>query len=253
MTDKAELSEAFNALLDAVRAIEQKLLTAEPTLSEPDLLDGYRLAFSVLRVSVDAYVWGDRDKPILVDATSPYLKWGGDNADAFYQLAPLNPARTYRVTGNRGDAVYMSMTVYGGPGEGRYSDRIVGTINNRDLEFDEDGNFEFIMSPDPHPGTWLKLDADAEFALTRNYMNDSATERRPEWRIETVNPPARRSDSAAELARRFRYAKNWLQEQVSFLPTKVEPANQLHPPFPVPRMPTGGPPAMRHTPWAPTI
>ncbi|MBP2453018.1 DUF1214 domain-containing protein [Mycolicibacterium lutetiense] len=235
MTDKAELSEAFNALLDAVRAIEQKLLTAEPTLSEPDLLDGYRLAFSVLRVSVDAYVWGDRDKPILVDATSPYLKWGGDNADAFYQLAPLNPARTYRVTGNRGDAVYMSMTVYGGPGEGRYSDRIVGTINNRDLEFDEDGNFEFIMSPDPHPGTWLKLDADAEFALTRNYMNDSATERRPEWRIETVNPPARRSDSAAELARRFRYAKNWLQEQVSFLPTKVEPANQLHPPFPVPQ------------------
>nr|MDT0524830.1 hypothetical protein [Streptomyces sp. DSM 41633] len=106
MTDKAELSEAFNALLDEVRGIEQKLLNAEPALSEPDLLDGYRLAFSVLQVSVDAYVRGDRDKPILIDVTSPYLKWGGDNADAFYQLAPLNPDRTYRVTGNRGDAVY---------------------------------------------------------------------------------------------------------------------------------------------------
>lgn len=49
MTDKAELSEAFNALLDELRGIEQKLLTAEPALSEPDLLDGYRLTFSLLR------------------------------------------------------------------------------------------------------------------------------------------------------------------------------------------------------------
>ncbi len=48
------------------------------------------------------------------------------------------------------------MTVYGGPGEGRYSDRIVGTINNRDLDFDEDGNFEFMMSPDPQTGAWLE-------------------------------------------------------------------------------------------------
>ncbi|MCW1822152.1 hypothetical protein A5731_10450 [Mycolicibacterium conceptionense] len=235
MTDKTELSAAFNGLLDEVRAIEQKLLDADPALSEPDLLDGYRLAFSVLRVAVDAYVWGDRDKPILVDVISPYLKWGGDNSDAFYQLAPLDPVRTYRVTGNRGDAVYLSMTVYGGPGEGRYSDRIVGTINNRDLEFDEDGNFEFVMSPDPQPGAWLKLDPDTEFALTRDYLDNPDTDRRPTWRIETLDPPARRSDSAAELARRFQYARNWLREQVSFLPTKVEPVNQLHPPFPVPQ------------------
>ncbi len=85
------MSAAFNGLLDEVRGIEQKLLDADPALSEPDLLDGYRLAFSLLRVTVDAYVWGDRDKPILVDVISPYLKWGGDNADAFYKLAPLNP------------------------------------------------------------------------------------------------------------------------------------------------------------------
>ena len=191
MTDTTELSAAFNGLLDEVRGIEQKLLDADPALSEPDLLDGYRLAFSLLRVTVDAYVWGDRDKPILVDVISPYLKWGGDNADAFYKLAPLDPSRTYRVIGNRGDAVYLSMTVYGGPGEGRYSDRIVGTINNRDLDFDEDGNFEFVMSPDPQTGAWLKLDPDAEFALTRDYLNDPTTGRRPEWRIETLDPPAR--------------------------------------------------------------
>ena len=93
----SELSQEFNALVDEVRAVEHKLLAADPALDESDLLDGYRLAFSLLRVAVDAYVWGDKDKPILVDVISPYLKWGGDNSDAFYQLAPLDSERTYRV------------------------------------------------------------------------------------------------------------------------------------------------------------
>lgn len=235
MSEAAELSRAFADLLDEVRAVEQRFLTAQPALDEPDVLDGYRLAFSLLRVAVDAYVWGDRDKPILVDVTGPYLKWGGDNSDAFYQLAPLDPARTYRVVGNRGDAVYLSMTVYGGPGEGRYSNRIVGTVNDRNLSFDDEGNFEFVLSPDPQPGTWLKLDGDAEFAVTRDYLADPATGRRPTWRIHAVDPPARRQDSTADLTRRLRWATAWLHEQVSFLPTRIDPPNEILEPFPVPQ------------------
>ena len=50
-----ELSEAFSGLLDEVRAVEEKLRAADPPLAEADLLDGYRLAFSLLRVAVDAY------------------------------------------------------------------------------------------------------------------------------------------------------------------------------------------------------
>ena len=94
-----EVSEAFNGLLDEVRAVEQKMLAADPPLDEPDVLDGYRMAFSVLRVAVDTYVWGDKDNPILVDVIGPYLKWGGDNSDAFYQVAPIDPNRTYRSPG----------------------------------------------------------------------------------------------------------------------------------------------------------
>jgi hypothetical protein len=230
-----DLSTAFNDLLDEVRAVEQKLVTADPPLDEPDLLDGYRLAFSLLRVALDAYVWGDKDKPILVDVIGPYLKWGGDNTDAFYQLAPVDPARTYRVTGNRGDSAYLSMTVYGGPDDGRYSDRIVGTMNDTNLEFDADGNFAFTMSPDPQPGAWLKLDPDAVVVLTRDYLNEPATAQRVQWKIEAVDPPARRHDSPEDLTRRLRAARTWLHEQLSFLPTRVEPANEIHEPFPVPQ------------------
>ncbi|OBG23896.1 hypothetical protein A5765_18530 [Mycolicibacterium celeriflavum] len=230
-----DLSAAFTDLLDEVRAVEQRVRDADPPLDEPDILDGYRLAFSLLRVAVDAYVWGDKDKPILVDVISPYLKWGGDNSDAFYQLSPIGPDRRYRVTGNRGDAVYLSMTVYGGPDDGRYSDRIVGTINDRALEFDADGNFEFTLSATPpEAGAWLKLEPDAVFALTRDYMEAPEDGRRPVWKIEAVDPPARRHDDRADLTRRLRAARTWLNEQCKMLPVRVQPPNEIHEPFPVP-------------------
>ena len=228
------LSTAFDELLNEVRAIERKLLEAEPPLAEADLLDGYRLAFSLLRVAVDAYVWNDKDHPHLSDVIGPFLKWGGDNSDAFYQLSPIDPNRTYRVKGNRGDSVYLSMTIYGGPDDGRYSDRIVDTINDRSLEFDADGNFEFTISPTPQPGAWLKLEPDAVFALTRDYVTARDTAMRAEWTIEAVDAPQRRREDRADMTRRLRAARTWLHEQLAMLPVKVEPPNEIQEPYPVP-------------------
>jgi hypothetical protein len=228
------LSTAFDELLNEVRAIERKLLDAEPPLAEADLLDGYRLAFSLLRVAVDAYVWNDKDHPHLSDVIGPFLKWGGDNSDAFYQLSPIDPNRTYRVKGNRGDSVYLSMTIYGGPDDGRYSDRIVDTINDRSLEFDADGNFEFTISPTPQPEAWLKLEPDAVFALTRDYVTARDTAMRAGWTIEAVDAPQRRQEDRADMTRRLRAARTWLHEQLAMLPVKVEPPNEIQEPYPVP-------------------
>lgn len=242
MSDDAvqvDLSSALGDLLDEVRAIERKILDADPPLAEADLLDGYRLAFSLLRVAVDAYVWNDKERPQFADVISPFLKWGGDNSDAYYQLAPIDPTRTYRVTGNRGDSVYMSLTVYGGPDDGRYSDRIVGTVNDRDLEFDADGNFELTLSPEPQSGAWLKLDPDSVFALTRDYVNTRATDRRAEWTITALDAPQRRHEDRAGMTRRLRAARTWLHEQLAMLPVKVEPPNDIHEPFPVPTVTYG--------------
>ncbi|MEZ0364215.1 DUF1214 domain-containing protein [Mycobacterium sp. pUA109] len=242
MTDTptdSDLSRAFGDLLDEVRAVEQRLLGADPPLDEADLLDGYRLAFSLLRVAVDAYVWGEADKPILVDVIGPYLKWGGDNSDAFYQLAPIDPQRSYQVTGNRGDAVYLSMTVYGGPDDGRYSDRIIATINDRDLEFDDDGNFAFTISASPQPGGWLKLEPDAVFILTRDYLTSPESDRRTQWTIEALDPPTRRQDSRADLSRRLRAARTWVREQCAMVPIRLEPPNEIQEPYPVPERTVG--------------
>src|SRR3984957_3055197 len=86
---------AFHQLLDELRALEGRLRLPEVPLDAQSVLEGYKWIFSILAVGLDAYVWADTDRPRFVDIVGPYRKWGGDNADAFYQYAPLDPRRTY--------------------------------------------------------------------------------------------------------------------------------------------------------------
>ncbi len=225
---------AFHQLIDELAHLEARLQLPEVPLDEPSLLEGYQWMFSILAVGLDAQVWADSDRPRFVDIVGPYRKWGGDNADAFYQYAPIDPTRTYRVRGRRGDAVYLSLTVYGGPNDGRYSERIVGTVNDRHLAMADDGSFDIVLSPEPHDGAWIKLEPDAVCAITRDYLVDPVDGRRVEWRIDTDDPPPTRRQTDADLARRFRAAVTWLRDQAAIVPIPLGEPNTVDEPYPVP-------------------
>ncbi len=112
----------FAELLAELGSLQGRL---SEQLSAPEdevtLLEAHRWILSILQVATDVHVWADTARPRFVDIVGPYKKWGGDNADAFYCFAPVDPRRTYRVRVRPGDAVYLSLTVYGGPDDGRYS------------------------------------------------------------------------------------------------------------------------------------
>jgi hypothetical protein len=228
---------AFHDLLVELGSLEERLSLPEVPLDTLSLLEGYRWIFSILAVGLDAYVWADTARPRFVDIVGPYRKWGGDNADAFYQYAPIDPSRRYVVRGRRGDAVYLSLTVYGGPDDGHYSERIVGALNDRQFDVAEDGTFEFELSPDHDPdrGTMgIRLEPDAVCAITRDYLIDPVAGRRAEWHIESVDPPASRRETDADLARRFTAARTWLRDQANIVPIGLGEPNTVDPPYPVP-------------------
>jgi hypothetical protein len=235
-----ETGKVFGELVDELRALEERIVHGPNTpLDDQSLLEGYKWIFSILAVGLDAYVWADPGRPRFVDIVGPYRKWGGDNADAFYQYAPIDPARTYRVRGRKGDAVYFSLTVYGGPNDGRYSDRIVGTVNDRTLDVAADGTFSLTLSPEPQEGIWLKLDADVVCAITRDYVVDPGQDRRVEWHIEALDPPATRREDDADLARRFRATLTWIREQAQLVPLGLGEPNAVAEPYGVPTVTYG--------------
>ncbi len=229
-------SAVFNELLDELRGLEAHVLDHPNALDDEQYrCEAYRWIFSITQVAMDCFVWGDRDRPRFVDIVGPTKKWGGDNSDAFYQYAPVDPARAYRVRGMRGDAVYLSLTIYGGPDDGRYSERIVGSVNDRDLTFGDDGSFELWVGPESQPGPGILLAADAVAAITRDYLAEPAVGRRTTWHIEPVDPPATVRLTDEDLARRMRAALTWVRDQAAIVPIPIGEPNSVDDPYPVPQ------------------
>jgi len=230
-----ELQRAYTGLLDELREAEERLRLAEPALDDSERVEGYRWIFSLLSVAMDVYVWADSGRPRFTDIVGPYRKWGGDNSDAYYQYISVDPNRSYRVACRPGDAAYLSLTIYGGPDDGRYSNRIVGIANDRTMKPSADGSYELWLSPKPQSGNWLKLESDAVCGLTRDYLNDPVNGVRAKWSIEAIDPPTAKLDNPANLAKRLRAVRTWFSEQTKMCPIRLSPANTVQEPYPVPQ------------------
>jgi hypothetical protein len=135
--------------------------------------------------------------------------------------------------------VYFSLTVYGGPRDGRYSERIVGTLNDRMVAVDADGRFELTLSPHEQPGVWLRLEPDAVAAITRDYVADARTARRCEWSIECLDPAPPFRERDPELATKLRAALTWVREQARIVPIPLGEPNSVEEPYPVPQVTYG--------------
>lgn len=223
---------AFHELLDLIGQADSTFLRGDRAVpDEISVVEGYQWLTQILAVALECYLWSDPQRPTMVPITSPTLKWGGDNADAYYWYAPVEGGRQYRVSGVRGDSAYLSITVYGGPDDGRWSDRIVSTVNDRTLPFDAHGSFSVDLGP---------MDADANAIIVRDYLIEPQSAARASVAIECVDtvPPPRRTD--AEVALRFTRAANFLRDLLAIFPLARDPEpNTVQEPYAQPAITYG--------------
>jgi hypothetical protein len=226
-------SAVFRELLDVLRDADALFLDGPRAVrDETTVAEGYRWLTEVLSVALDCYVWADPAHPRFVEIVSPTRKFGGDNPDAYYYFTPVDPRRAYRVRGRKGDAVYLSICVYGGPTDGRWSNRIVSSINDRKMRFAADGSFELEIGPNATGDDSLRLEPDAVCMVTRDYVVEPATARKATWEIEALEPadvPAPLRD--AELAERLRRTANFIRDLLGIcpIPLPAEPNSFLDP------------------------
>jgi hypothetical protein len=210
-----ESTAAWRELLATVGDLDRSFLEGDRAVADDrHVADGYRMLAATLGVAFDTYLFPEPGRPQFVAVNTPFRRdrrWGGDNTDAYYFICPVEPTRRYRISGNKGDSVYFSVTAYNEPSPGAWSDRVVAIIRDTDLDVDADGNFSFEFPATP----------DAAVLVTRDYQADPLTGHPVSWHIEALDEPDPIRHGDAETAARLRATASWLRTMFAIVPLTV--------------------------------
>ncbi|SEH49111.1 hypothetical protein SAMN04489835_0454 [Mycolicibacterium rutilum] len=210
-----ESTQAWRELLDTLGGLDRTFLEGDRAVTDDrHIADGYRMLATTLGVAFDTYLFAEPSRPVWIELNTPVRRdrrWGGDNTDAYYFMCPVDPKRRYRISGNKGDSVYFSVTAYNEPSPGAWSDRIVAIIRDDDLDIDSAGNFSFEYGP-----------TDGGVVLvTRDYQADPHTGRPVSWHIEALDEPDPIRHGDAETAAALRASAAWLRTMFAIVPLAV--------------------------------
>jgi hypothetical protein len=202
----ADAARAHDEWLDALRDAGALLQAARH--GPVDAAEGVRYLTRLATTALWMFVeHADPLWPTLYQNTDEHKKFGLDNPDNVYLRCALDGRESYRLSGRRGEAPYLGLTIgadfYGGKSPRR------GTLAQHHLdefEIAPDGSFELWLSPERRPGNWIRLEPEATGMILRQTFFDRARQRPAELRIERLGaegppPPLSPERMAAGLRR----------------------------------------------------
>ena len=127
--------------------------------------------------------------PVLHRVVNECTKLGADNPDNFYQTAALNGTYEYKITGRRNTIAYLSFgTQSGNYGQGGGLPP-TGHIESDQIEMDEHGYFELLLSRRPQSRNWLPMTPETGTLVVRQTFLDREAEIPADLHIERINCP----------------------------------------------------------------
>ncbi|MBW2268582.1 MAG: DUF1214 domain-containing protein [Deltaproteobacteria bacterium] len=167
---RLESVQAFDQLMGSVDDVRNMVLAEAE--SEREVVQGMRWILRNIAETTDIAADANPLRPDFVRMDTTVRKIGGDNADGEYHVATIDGRHDYRITGNRGSVRYFSLNVNAGRGMTRR--RMAAFLNDRTIEFDEQGNFTLLLSQErpQADGQWVQIPEDASIVMLRQYVAD---------------------------------------------------------------------------------
>jgi len=208
MAIQSQSRTALGELIALLQEIDQHWCSEERNLgSAEDVAGSHRALMHILEAGLVGYFEQDARTPSMRRIVTPSRKLTGDNSDAIYFDAPLDPRYAYRIRGTMSEAVYFSMTIEEGAQDGHLSKSTGAGVNDTEIDVDADGRFTVYLGGEPRARNWLALTEHASRVTTRHYFElatpaalDPARE--PTMRIDCLSdvdappPPSDESVSA---------------------------------------------------------
>jgi hypothetical protein len=178
----------------------------EEAQSPLEVTDGIEYLLVALRSAIDGSLNGLEQSVTLNHYSTREPLVGCPNPDQDYWTAPLDPDGSYRIHGNLGGTVYLSIVLYGYvPREEQetkgWGSTLESFLDSRELAIEADGTVEIFVSAVRPDGVanWLPLTPKSREVMIREFHRDRSREASAQ--PATARPDARRermpTDSAA--------------------------------------------------------
>lgn len=185
--------EAWAEFCDSLKAAGEQVLRPEAPHDAFTRAEGYRYLTRLTRIALDMYMeCNDPAFPVFYRPSHETAKIGADNPDNVYERAQIDGNFDYRICGSRGTVAYLGfVTLAGGYGEDGRNEP-TGTLDTHgELEVDDHGNIELILSSQPQPGNWLPMTPATNTVLVRQTFLDRDSETSAQLKIERIDKAAR--------------------------------------------------------------
>lgn len=222
---------------EAIREAEKLIANPPFEISAQDLAEGYDYLAGSIRSSLQMAFDYDLEHPVLINPTHQYARQGLDNPDAIYFNAYLDAGASYLVSGVRGTTADLSFQIMDGTYSAEGAPNTVAAFDDRELEVEPDGSFEWRFGPELGLGKGATL-------IIREVYDDWSTEERGRLRIQRLDTSGqpRAALTPERVAKRYAVAAKMLVGRINTwfaFPewfTYKEPVNTLT----IPRSTPGG-------------
>ncbi len=208
------LVEAMDKWLDAQREAVDLMVSAPQPGHPVDWAEGYRWITRIAALAQEYVIeYADPLRPKIFYSQGPTRKLMVDNPDVNYYFVHLDEHETYRLTGERGEAPAIGLTVGTDVLKGVSSGRTGTLVQNQidDFEIDANGHFEIIVSKEEHEGNWIALPEGAAQIAVRETFRDRSLETPARFDIERVGAALPPQDITPEIAsERIRLAARYM-------------------------------------------
>ena len=150
--------------------------------------EGLRYLTRLTRAGLEAYVeFSDPSFPVFRRMVHETVKMGADNPDNYYFNAPLNGEYEYRITGKRHSIHYIGFFTQNGNYGTTGGLAPCGVLQGADLNLEEDGSFEIILSKEKKGKNWLKIENNTSIVMVRQTFLHRFKEVPAEVHIENLS------------------------------------------------------------------
>ncbi|GAC1383170.1 MAG: hypothetical protein NVSMB4_11150 [Acidimicrobiales bacterium] len=210
-----DVDAAWRDYADRIKAAGE-LISGEDYSQDPRLrAEGYRYVARLLALASQLYLeFSSSEQPTLLRYGDDVTTFGATNVDNQYLRAFVDPAGTYRLSGNVQGAKEILFSVQ--DGEFIYGKTaVLAECSVHDLDLGPDGELDLILGGPDRPRNWLPLGADAAYINIRQFIADWERDPIAELFIERIDAVAPAAPvTGAEIGAALDRIARWVETSV---------------------------------------